>query len=162
MTRITLVTRGPEHTRGVGRILGARLEPGDLVSLGGDLGAGKTCLTQGIARGLGVPEGCYVRSPSFVILNIYPGRVPLYHMDLYRIVDPSELEDIGYRDIFFGEGVSVVEWADKVPELLPEDRFDVLLRFLDETRREIVLGASGEAHTRRLASIETALLAVRD
>ena len=96
--RLTLATHGPEETLELGRRLGCLLVAGDLVALVGDLGAGKTCLVQGIAQGLDVPESSYVRSPSFVILNVHAGRCDLNHLDLYRIHSPAELEDLGYRD----------------------------------------------------------------
>ena len=146
-----LTTRSAEETREVGAKIGRDLTPGDLLALTGDLGAGKTCLTQGIARGMAVPEDSYVRSPTFVILNIYEGRCPLYHMDLYRIQDPVELEDLGYRDYFFGEGVSVIEWAEKSRELLPADHLRIRMHLRGENRREIVLDARGDRFRERLA-----------
>ena len=141
MLETTLFTHDAEETGALGACLGRVLLPGDLVALTGELGAGKTCFVQGLARGLEVPEDSYVRSPTFVILNIYPGRFPLHHMDMYRIMDPAELEDIGYREFFFGEGVTVVEWADKIPDLLPDERMSIHLKFQGETGRELALVA---------------------
>ena len=138
------ITRNADETRGAGKIVGQDLVPGDLVALTGDLGSGKTCLTQGLARGLDVPERSYVRSPTFIILNMYEGRCPLYHIDLYRIYDPVELEDLGYREIFYGEGVTAIEWADRIPDLLPEEHLHIHLDFLDETSREIFLEPKGK------------------
>lgn len=146
---LRLTTQKDDETLEVGVLLGRELLPGDLVALTGDLGAGKTCLVKGISKGLQVPEECYVRSPSFMILNIYEGRVLLYHLDLYRIRDPFELEELGYRDFFFGEGVTVIEWADKIPDLLPPDRLNLTFSFLDETRRELNLEMTGERFSRR-------------
>ncbi len=137
---LILRSRGPATTMALGRSIGAELLPGDVVALTGDLGAGKTCFTQGIAEGLGVPEESCVRSPSFVILNVYPGgRLPLYHFDLYRVEDPAEMEELGYREILFGEGVTVIEWAEKIRDLLPEEAVTVRLTWLGETEREIAL-----------------------
>jgi tRNA threonylcarbamoyladenosine biosynthesis protein TsaE len=154
---LTLSTRGPDETIELGRHLGSLLGAGDVVALVGDLGAGKTCLVQGIARGLEVPESSYVRSPSFVILNIHPGRCSLYHLDLYRIHSTAELEDLGYREIFYGEGVTVIEWADKIKSLLPEEHLRVCLGFQNETGRVITLEGVGDRYHRRWEAIRSSL-----
>ncbi|MCR5303603.1 MAG: tRNA (adenosine(37)-N6)-threonylcarbamoyltransferase complex ATPase subunit type 1 TsaE [Lachnospiraceae bacterium] len=114
------ISHGFEDTYDLGLRLGRQASAGELYALYGDLGAGKTAFTQGFAKGLGI--GCPVTSPTFIICNTYDeGRIPLYHFDAYRIADPSEMEEIGYDEMFFGEGVTVVEWADMIEELLPED-----------------------------------------
>ena len=109
--QITLNTSSPEQTQSVGQILGAHAQAGDVFLLSGDLGAGKTCLTQGILWGLGGDE--YARSPTFVLICEYPARLTLYHMDLYRIDSLDEIIDLGLDDYFLGDGVCVVEWAEK-------------------------------------------------
>ncbi|MCD8300817.1 MAG: tRNA (adenosine(37)-N6)-threonylcarbamoyltransferase complex ATPase subunit type 1 TsaE [Clostridiales bacterium] len=115
---MTVETLSPEETYILGERLGKAASPGDIFSLVGDLGVGKTVFTQGFAHGLGI-EGP-VNSPTFTILQIYEdGRLPLYHFDVYRIEDPDEMEEIGYEEFFFGEGVCIVEWADRIRELLP-------------------------------------------
>ena len=149
--RMRLVTLSAEETTDVGNRLGKELLPGDMVALTGELGAGKTCLTKGISRGLQVPEESYVRSPSFMILNIYPGRHTLHHMDLYRIHTASEVEDLGYREFFYGDGVTVVEWAEKIPDMLPPDHLRVRFSCLDENRREILLESKGTRFENRRA-----------
>lgn len=101
----------------MGEIIGSLLEPGNIIALIGDLGAGKTVLVKGIAKGLNTEEE--PNSPTFTIMSIYDGNIPLCHFDLYRISKIEELEDIGYKDFFFGDGISVVEWADKIEEILP-------------------------------------------
>jgi tRNA threonylcarbamoyladenosine biosynthesis protein TsaE len=154
---LTLSTQGPDETIDLGRQLGNELLAGDLVALVGDLGAGKTCLVKGIARGLDVPESSYVRSPSFVILNIYPGRHPLYHLDLYRIHSQAELEDLGYREFFYGEGVTVIEWADKIDDLLPQERLNVRLDFQNETGRAITLEGIGNRYQERWEGLRASL-----
>ena len=116
---IHIRTSSPEETQAIGRRLGEGARPGDVFLLTGPLGAGKTCLTQGIAWGLGVVE--YARSPTFVIMTRYRGRVTLYHFDLYRINDPMEAWDLGLEEQLFGDGACVVEWADRAEEVFPPD-----------------------------------------
>jgi tRNA threonylcarbamoyladenosine biosynthesis protein TsaE len=98
----------------LGEKIGKHLKAGDIVFLFGDLGAGKTTLTQGIARGLGVAKEEYVRSPTFTLVNQYKGKVPVFHIDLYRITSSHELEDLGLEEVFTSEGISIVEWAEKL------------------------------------------------
>ena len=120
-----ILSKGPEQTRDIGRSIGEAAQAGDVFLLAGTLGAGKTCLTQGIAEGLGV-QG-YVRSPTFVLTTQYEGRLRLYHLDLYRIDAPLEAWDLGLDEQLFGEGVCVVEWADRTPDIFPEDSLWVSL-----------------------------------
>ncbi|MGN0140668.1 MAG: tRNA (adenosine(37)-N6)-threonylcarbamoyltransferase complex ATPase subunit type 1 TsaE [Roseburia sp.] len=119
-------TFSAEETRALGRQIGQNAQPGDLYTLVGDLGVGKTVFTQGIAEGLGITEP--VSSPTFTIVQIYEeGRIPFYHFDVYRIGDPEEMDEIGYEDYFYGDGLCMVEWANLIEELLPEKRFDVTI-----------------------------------
>lgn len=109
-----------EDTYTVGRKLGEAARPGDVYALIGDLGVGKTVFTKGFARGLGITEP--VNSPTFTILQIYEdGRIPLYHFDVYRIEDPEEMEEVGFDDYIYGDGVSLIEWANRIEEILPDD-----------------------------------------
>lgn len=146
-----LVTRSPEETRAVGRALGSALFPGAFVALVGELGSGKTVLVQGVADALGA--GASVSSPSFVIVNEYRGRIPVFHVDLYRISDARSLVDLGYRELFYGEGVALVEWADRVPELLPADRLTVGLAFEGPSDRRLTIEATGPVHAAALAKV---------
>ncbi len=141
MKRVHFLTSCPEETRRLGEILGRHLKKGDVVALRGDLGAGKTCFVQGIARGLGVPEEEYVRSPSFVIINEYRGSIPLYHLDFYRLSE-EEIKDL-HIDEYLHQGVAVVEWADRAPGLLPEEALLVEFHILEGDRRRIEMGGSG-------------------
>jgi tRNA threonylcarbamoyladenosine biosynthesis protein TsaE len=111
---IQFETHSRDDTLSLGKKIGRHLEAGDIVLLFGDLGAGKTTLTQGIARGLGVAKKEYVRSPTFTLVNEYQGKVPVFHIDLYRIASFQELEDLGLEEVFSGEGISIVEWAEKL------------------------------------------------
>jgi tRNA threonylcarbamoyladenosine biosynthesis protein TsaE len=111
MNQLEITSRSPEETQALGARLGKLARPGDCFLLVGKLGAGKTCLTQGIARGLGIRE--YAASPSFVVVRELYGRLPLYHMDLYRLENIEEIADLGLDDYFYGQGVSVVEWGKR-------------------------------------------------
>ena len=112
-------TRSPEETFALGERLGKMAKPGQIYTLSGDLGVGKTVLTQGVAAGLGITQP--VSSPTFTIIQIYEeGRLPFYHFDVYRIGDIEEMEEIGYDDYFFGNGICLIEWAELIEELLPE------------------------------------------
>lgn len=116
----------PEDTFAIGEKIGREAVPGQLCTLTGDLGVGKTVLTQGIAKGLGIEEP--VNSPTFTIVQVYEnGRMPLYHLDVYRIGDVSEMEEIGYEDYFYGEGLCIVEWANLIEELLPLEYMEIML-----------------------------------
>ena len=133
-------TSSPEKTKEFGRSLSKQLEPGSVVALIGPLGGGKTVLIQGICSGLGVEK--VVTSPSFVIINEYPGRLhnsPLwiYHFDLYRLENMEEFIKLGYEEYFYGRGITLIEWAEKVKPFLPEKRWEVNLKILSETEREI-------------------------
>lgn len=119
MEEILVETHCPEETFELGRKIGAQAVPGSIYTLIGDLGVGKTVFTQGMAAGLEITES--VNSPTFTILQVYEeGRCPFYHFDVYRIGDVSEMEEIGYEDCFYGEGICLIEWADLIEEILPE------------------------------------------
>jgi tRNA threonylcarbamoyladenosine biosynthesis protein TsaE len=141
-----LVSDSQSSTERLGEKLAPHLTSGDVILLSGDLGAGKTQLTKGIARGLGVAEP--VTSPTFNILLVHSGRIPLYHFDLYRLEEPDELDDIDYWGTLESDGVSVVEWGDRFSEALPADGLDVSLAITGDDARDIevrALGPRGEA-----------------
>ncbi len=119
-------TYSPEETFRLAEKLAERAVPGQIYTLNGDLGVGKTVFTQGMAKGLGIDEP--VSSPTFTIVQEYDaGRLPLYHFDVYRIGDPEEMEEIGYDDYFFGEGITLIEWAELIQELIPENRISITI-----------------------------------
>ena len=121
---MVIETRSPEETFEAGRKLGEKAVPGQVVTLMGDLGVGKTVFTQGLARGLEITEP--VSSPTFTIVQVYEeGRLPFYHFDVYRIGDVEEMDEVGYDDYIMGDGVSLIEWADLIEEILPEKRTEV-------------------------------------
>ena len=145
---MTLESFSPEDTFRIGRMTGEKALPGQIYTLRGDLGVGKTVFTQGVASGLGIREP--VNSPTFTIVQeYYEGRLPFFHFDVYRIEDIEEMEEIGYDDYFFGGGVCMIEWPGRIEELLPEDCIDVqidkdLSKGFDY--RRITIRQKGEAH----------------
>jgi tRNA threonylcarbamoyladenosine biosynthesis protein TsaE len=147
-------TGSPEETQALGERLGRALGAGDVVSLVGELGAGKTCFVQGLARGLGVEAERRVASPTFTIVNQHTGRVPLYHVDLYRLESARELEEIGLGDYLEGGGVAVVEWFDRFPDWRPPDRIDLELEITGDESRRIRATATGPAAEARLRQWE--------
>lgn len=153
MTR-TFHTYSADETRALAQRLGARLRPGDVLCLVGDLGAGKTTWTQGLALGLGLAPDEPVNSPTFTLVTEHPGgRVPLYHFDVYRLTDSGGLYDLGFDEYVDGDGVVVIEWADKITDALPAERLDVTLTALSTNgpdAREIVMTAVGSGWAERL------------
>lgn len=136
MGEMLTVTNSAAETRALGEQLARRLQPGDTVILEGELGAGKSELARGIARGLGVTET--VTSPSFTILNVYEsGRCPLYHFDWYRLESEEELYELGMDEYLGGDGVAVVEWAERCPDAVPENRIRIRLEVTGEETRRI-------------------------
>ena len=119
-------TRSPEETYELGRKIGLQARPGQVYTLTGDLGVGKTVFTQGVAAGLGITEP--VSSPTFTIVQVYEeGRLPFYHFDVYRIGDIEEMEEIGYDDYFFGKGICLIEWSERIREILPEHPIQITI-----------------------------------
>ncbi len=128
-------SQNEEETRDIGRILGKSAAPGTVIALKGDLGAGKTVFAQGVARGAEVRE--IVNSPSYVLMNIYRGRVELYHFDFYRLEEEDELLELGLEEYFYGDGITLVEWADKFPLILPATRLEIEIT-KDRERQDFV------------------------
>ncbi|MDP3025597.1 MAG: tRNA (adenosine(37)-N6)-threonylcarbamoyltransferase complex ATPase subunit type 1 TsaE [candidate division Zixibacteria bacterium] len=135
MFKKKIITSSPEKTKKLGEKIAQGFYPGLVVALFGPLGSGKTCLTQGICSGLSVKD--FVVSPSFVLINEYQGKYKVYHIDLFRLEKLSEIINLGYEEYFYGDGVCIVEWAEKASALLPEKRIDIHLKILSENEREI-------------------------
>ena len=151
MNTLKFITHSAEQTQKVGISIGKLAEPGDLFLLIGDLGAGKTCLTQGIAYGLDIQE--YTLSPSFVIMRELHGRLPLYHMDFYRLENIAEISDLGLDDYLFGKGVCVIEWANRGLTVLPEDHLLIGIDYLAENERSFVIEPRGERYIRMVQQL---------
>jgi len=139
---LTVCTNKAEETAAFGEALGSRLRPGDIVALFGELGSGKTTLTKGIARGAGVAAEVF--SPTFTLIHEHPGRVPFYHIDLYRLTGEEDVELVGIEEYLYGEGIVVIEWADRAPGLLPKERIEIRLDFRGNNEREIRIEATSE------------------
>ena len=139
----TFFLSGPEETRRLGELLGALAGAGLVLALTGTLGAGKTCFTQGLARGLDVPESVPVVSPTYTLANEYPGRLPLFHLDLYRL-DGDEFLESGLDEYFYRDGVTVVEWAEKLYGDLPRPRLEMEFDFPAGGGRLVTLRSVGE------------------
>ncbi|MBU5668784.1 tRNA (adenosine(37)-N6)-threonylcarbamoyltransferase complex ATPase subunit type 1 TsaE [Peptoniphilus sp. MSJ-1] len=122
-----------EETKKFGRLLGENLNPGDVLCLNGDLGAGKTTLTKSIAEGLGIND--YVTSPTFTIVNEYYGKINLYHIDTYRLDDELDVDYLGFDEYFYSDGVTVVEWAEKIREALPEEYMEINIKSCEGFRK---------------------------
>ena len=141
-------------------MLGAAAAAGDTFCLYGDLGSGKTNLAYGIARGLGLRDQ-YITSPTFTFVNEYQGRVPLYHIDLYRLNDPADLENIGFGEYIDSDGVTVIEWAEKAENELPPECLSIYLSTIDEHSREIGFLAEGERYEQLLEALSRELKAAK-
>jgi tRNA threonylcarbamoyladenosine biosynthesis protein TsaE len=146
-------TESPEETRRLGEAIGKNLSGGEIITLIGDLGAGKTTLTQGIAKGAGV-QNRYVTSPTFALINCYTGRVPFYHIDLYRLKTASDVEALGLLDLLSEKAVVVIEWPEAAEDLLPEERLNVKLTPLCESVREISLSGEGGRYAKLIQTLE--------
>jgi tRNA threonylcarbamoyladenosine biosynthesis protein TsaE len=148
---IGITSGSPETTRELGAALGRLAEAGDCICLYGELGAGKTTFVQGLARGLGVSEE-YITSPSFALVNEYRGRLTLYHIDLYRLSGPKDLDDIGFTE-YPGGGVAAVEWPERAGDMLPDERLDLRIDYAGGDKRTFTFAAFGERHGSLLEEI---------
>ena len=153
--KLELVSHSPEETHKLGSVLGELAQPGDIFLLLGGLGAGKTCLTQGIARGLGITD--YVASPSFVIVRELHGRLPLYHMDLYRLDRIEEIADLGLDDYLYGDGVCVIEWAEKGVALFPAEHLLINIDYRADTERGFRFEPNGARYEKLVVQLNAAL-----
>ncbi len=141
---LELISHSPEQTKKFGIRIGELALPGDIFLLVGNLGTGKTCLTQGIAWGLDIKE--YAASPSFIIVRELYGRLPLYHVDLYRLDHINEIADLGLDDYLYGNGICVVEWAEKGLDVLPKEHLLIQISYLSDTERSFQLKPNGRRY----------------
>ncbi|MYF98810.1 tRNA (adenosine(37)-N6)-threonylcarbamoyltransferase complex ATPase subunit type 1 TsaE [Candidatus Poribacteria bacterium] len=130
-------TESPDETQALGEKLGNRLKPGDVIALIGDLGTGKTCLTQGIARGVGIAPNEVVSSPSYILINEYKGKIPIYHIDLYRLETAAEISELGLGEYIESDGICIIEWAERMGDELPDTCITIHISWKDENTRSI-------------------------
>ena len=147
-----IISGSAEQTQELGARLGRLSQPRDVILLVGNLGAGKTCLTQGIASGLDIDE--YAVSPSFTIMRQYRGRLPLYHFDFYRLDSVDDIYDLGMDDYLYGDGLCVIEWAEKGMELMPDERLLIEMEYVSENERRLTIKANGDRYIRMLNGLK--------
>ncbi|MBE0582168.1 MAG: tRNA (adenosine(37)-N6)-threonylcarbamoyltransferase complex ATPase subunit type 1 TsaE [Desulfofustis sp.] len=148
-----IVLNSPEQTSRLGSSIGSLCAPGDVIALGGDLGAGKTTLAQAIADGSGIDVSEYVCSPSFALLHEYHGRIPIYHMDFYRLQSADDVVALGLDEYFDRSGITVIEWYERAATILPGSTLFVDLVVIDELRREVSLHSSADSWQRRIREV---------
>jgi tRNA threonylcarbamoyladenosine biosynthesis protein TsaE len=153
MKSVRLISHSPEQTRELGTRLGEIAGPGDIYLLSGNLGVGKTCLTQGIVWGLGSQE--YALSPTFVLMREVKGRLPLYHIDLYRLDQIAEISDLGLDDYLYGTGLCVIEWAEKGFSVLPAEHLLIKISFVSDNERNFELIAQGKSYEKLLNRLKS-------
>lgn len=151
--RIVVDSHGVVETRRLGRRLGQALGPGSVVALTGELGSGKTQFVKGLARGLGAANNAHVSSPSFVVINEYPGEVPLYHVDLFRLAEESEIEDLGLEEYIYGDGVTAIEWAERAASILPPDHIWIEIQWKGPHTRRLIAKTAGKRHVEALQAL---------
>ena len=144
--QVVIQSKSTSETIRLGKSIGSRLRPGDVVALMGELGAGKTQLIKGLATGAGVGKPTYVSSPSFTLINEYPGRVPFNHIDLFRLDSQKEAEGLGLEDYLHGGGITAIEWADKIPSLLPEEMLSIHIVYTGKKTRSIEIIGKGKRY----------------
>ena len=153
---LVFISRSPAQTRHLGQCLGAAAFASVVLVLKGDLGSGKTVFVQGLAHGLGLPADAYVTSPSYTLVNEYPTRHRLYHVDLYRLDGPADAADIGLDDALGSDGVIAIEWADRLGDDLPSDYICIALQTIDDQVRRITVTAYGLAEINMIKALEAA------
>ena len=141
---MVIQTKSASETIRVGKGIGSRLRSGDVVALVGELGAGKTQLIKGLAAGVGMRNSTYISSPSFTLINEYPGKIPFYHIDLFRLEREKEAEELGLEDYFQGGGITAIEWADKIPSLLPKEMLFIHIAYAGKNTRSIEIIGKGK------------------
>ena len=157
MTHVRVRTKSSHDTVELGKKIGRLLGRGDVVALVGELGTGKTHLIKGLAAGAGVKRFSYISSPSFTLIHEYPGKVPVTHVDLFRLRTEREAEDLGLEEYFQGPGVTAIEWADKIPSLLPKDVLCIHLTHTGERTRSIEIIGEGSRYEERVDNLSKLL-----
>jgi tRNA threonylcarbamoyladenosine biosynthesis protein TsaE len=149
----SVVSRSERHTKSWGKKLAKLLQGGEIVGLNGEFGAGKTCFVRGVAEGLGVADKAWIRSPTFTLINEYHGRLPVYHIDLYRVSGHAQQEDLHLREYLYGDGVCLVEWFEYLPAKETEEFLEVHFSHGDGNQRRLMFAAHGDRYERILRSL---------
>jgi tRNA threonylcarbamoyladenosine biosynthesis protein TsaE len=144
--KAVLHTKSTSETIRIGKSIGSLLMPGDVVALVGELGTGKTQFIKGLATGVGVGKPTYISSPSFTLINEYAGKVPFYHIDLFRLKSEKEAEELGLEEYFQGGGITAIEWADKIPSFLPQEMLSIHIRYTGKHTRSIEMVGKGKRY----------------
>jgi tRNA threonylcarbamoyladenosine biosynthesis protein TsaE len=153
-SRLSVVSHSPTQTRNWGKRLGRLMRGGEIVGLTGELGSGKTCFARGVAEGLDVGKEAWIRSPTFTLINEYDGRLPMYHIDLYRIGNARELEELNLREYLFSGGVSVVEWFENLPEGEADEWLQINFEHAGVTERKLTFTAYGQLYQELLKGLK--------
>jgi tRNA threonylcarbamoyladenosine biosynthesis protein TsaE len=143
---VVIQTKNTSETIRLGKRIGGHLSPGDVVALAGELGTGKTQLIKGLVAGVGAGKPTYITSPSFTLINEYRGKIPFYHIDLYRLNSEKEARELGLEEYFQGEGITAVEWADKIPSLLPKEMLSIHIHYTGKHTRSVQIIAKGKRY----------------
>jgi len=143
---VVIQTKKTSETIRIGKSVGTRLLPGDIVALVGELGVGKTRFIKGLASGVGMGNPTYISSPSFTLINEYPGKIPFFHVDLFRLGREKDAEELGLEDYFQGGGITAIEWADKIPSLLPKERLVIHITYTGKNTRSIEMIGKGKRY----------------
>jgi tRNA threonylcarbamoyladenosine biosynthesis protein TsaE len=150
----SVVTCSPQQTKSWGKRVGKLLEGGEIIGLIGELGSGKTCFVRGLAEGVGVGREAWIRSPTFTLINEYHGRLPVYHIDLYRLGDRHELEGLGLRDYLYSDGASVIEWFDHLSDDEVEEYLEIRIAHRAGSERELFFTAYGERYEKLITKFK--------
>lgn len=151
----SVVSRSAQQTRSWGKRLGKLLKGGEIIGLVGELGAGKTCFVRGVAEGLHVGQEAWVRSPTFTLINEYPGRLPVFHIDLYRIESRNELEGLNLREYLYSDGVSLIEWFERLPVDEVNEYLELAIGNVESNKRELRFTAHGERYKKIVKNLKS-------
>lgn len=157
MPGLQITTFSPQETEQLGACIGGLLTSGSLLALKGDLGGGKTCLTRGVVAALAPQSAHLVASPTYAIMNNYPGNTPVYHFDFYRLAGDDDVIDLGFEDYFYGDGVCIIEWSERLAELLPSDILTLYFEYAGEEQRLITITGNGPESGKLLELLKTKL-----
>ena len=150
----TVVSRSAKHTRHLGKSLGKLLQGGEIIGFVGELGTGKTCLVRGLTEGLEVSQETWIRSPTFTLVNEYHGRLPVYHIDLYRIGSTDELEELNLREYLYSKGVSLIEWFEYFPADEVDDHLEIRLAYREGSKRQVTFTPHGPRYEELVQALQ--------